>query len=146
MKKIFAMAALGAGMIAAPTVAQAQNAAPGGLHIGVIGGYEGLDVDAEDGSATASADNAVYGITAGYDLSLGSAFVGVEGEISTSDGTTSFPDSFSGAREGLETNGQYYIGARRFRRDAGHHRLRQGRLHRARHHRLHRERIAVRSR
>ena len=112
MKTIFAMAALGAGMIAVPSVAQAQNSAPGGLHIGVIGGYEGLDVDAEDGSATASADNAVYGITAGYDLSLGSAFVGVEGELSTSDGTTSFPDSFGGAREGLETNGQYYIGAR----------------------------------
>jgi len=112
MKKLIALAALGAGLAAAPAVAQDQNVAPGGCHLGVIGGYEGLDVAAADGTATASADNAVYGITAGYDLSLGSAFVGVEGEISTSDGSTSFPDSFGGAREGLETNGQYYIGAR----------------------------------
>ncbi|QZD87224.1 outer membrane protein [Qipengyuania psychrotolerans] len=112
MKKLIALAALGAGLAAAPAAAQDQNVAPGGFHVGVIGGYEGLDVDAADGTATASADNAVYGITAGYDLSLGSAFVGVEGEISTSDGSTSFPDSFGGAREGLETDGQYYIGAR----------------------------------
>ena len=112
MKKIIVLAAFGAGLASAPAMAQGQNTAPGGLHVGVIAGYEGLDVDAADGSATASADSAVYGITAGYDLSLGSAFVGVEGELSTSDGSTSFPGSFAGAREGLEANGQYYIGAR----------------------------------
>ena len=112
MKKIITLAAIGAGLAATPAMAQDQNVAPGGLHIGVIAGYEGLDVDAADGSATASADSAVYGITAGYDLSLGSAFVGLEGELSTSEGSTSFPGSFSGVREGLETNGQYYIGAR----------------------------------
>ncbi|AXK43820.1 outer membrane protein [Erythrobacter aureus] len=112
MKKITALAIIGAGFAAAPAMAQDDNTAPGGLHIGVIAGYEGLDLDAADGSATAEAGNAVYGITAGYDLSLGSAFIGVEGELSTSEGSTSFPDSFGGAREGLEANGQYYIGAR----------------------------------
>ncbi|PZT86773.1 MAG: porin family protein [Citromicrobium sp.] len=104
-------AALAAGLAATPALAQ-QSTAPGGFYVGALGGYEGVDVESADSSATATADSAVYGVSAGYDLSLGSAFVGVEGELSTSDGSTSFPDSFDGAREGLETGGQYYIGAR----------------------------------
>lgn len=112
MKQLIALAALGAGLVATPAMAQDDEGAPGGLYIGALAGYEGLDVDSADGSATASADSAVYGINAGYDLNLGNAFVGVEGELSTSSGSTSFPDSFSGAREGLEANGQYYVGAR----------------------------------
>ncbi len=112
MKQLIALAALGAGLAATPAMAQDEGGAPGGLYIGALAGYEGLDVDSADGSATASADSAVYGISAGYDINLGNAFVGVEGELSTSNGSTSFPDSFSGAREGLEANGQYYVGAR----------------------------------
>lgn len=111
MKKYIALAVIGAGFAATPAMAQ-QNEAPGGFYVGALGGYEGVDVESADGSATATADSAVYGINAGYDLSLGGAFIGVEGELSTSDGSTSFPDSFDGAREGLETGGQYYIGAR----------------------------------
>lgn len=108
MRKIVTLAALAASLAATPAFAQAA----GGLYVGAIGGYEGIDVDSADGSVSADADSAVYGINAGYDLSLGSAFVGVEGELSTSSGSTEFPDSFSGAREGLDTGGQYYIGAR----------------------------------
>ena len=111
MKKLIALGALGAGLVATPAMAQ-DNTAPGGFYVGALGGYEGVDVESADGTATATADSAVYGINAGYDLSLGGAFVGVEGELSTSDGSTSFPDSFDGAREGLETGGQYYVGAR----------------------------------
>lgn len=103
-------AILASGLVASPAFAQA--AAPGGLYVGALAGYEGIDVEASDGSASASADAAVYGVTAGYDLSLGSAFVGVEGEYSTSGGSTEFPASFGGARDGLEADGQYYIGAR----------------------------------
>ena len=106
MKGILTLAAVAAGLAAAPASAQS------GLYLGALGGYEGINVDSADGSVTADADSAVYGVTAGYDLSLGSLFVGVEGELSTSGGSTEFPDSFSGAREGLEANGQYYIGAR----------------------------------
>lgn len=98
--------------LAGAAPAAAQSVAPGGLHVGVIAGYEGLDVDARDGSASASADSAVYGVTAGYDLSLGGGFVGVEGEVSTSNGSTQFPANFGAARDGLEADGQYYIGAR----------------------------------
>ena len=98
--------------LALSTPALAQNATPGGFHLGALAGYEGIDVESADGAVTADADAAVYGITAGYDLSLGSAFVGIEGELSTSGSSTRFPDSFTGARDGLEADGQYYVGAR----------------------------------
>ena len=107
MKKIFALTALAAGLCATP--AMAQSSAPGGLYLGALGGYEGIDVESADGSVSASADSAVYGVNAGYDLSLGSAFVGVEGELSTSGGDTQFPSSFTGARDSLDANGQYYL-------------------------------------
>ncbi len=110
MKKIVTLAAVAAGLSASPALA--QSASPGGFYIGALGGYEGIDVESADGSVSADADSAVYGVNVGYDLSLGSAFVGIEGELSTSSGDTEFPDSFTGAREGLEANGQYYIGAR----------------------------------
>ncbi len=112
MKKTIALVAIAAASAATPAMAQAQNTAPGGFYVGALAGYEGLDVESGDGSVSANADSAVYGVSAGYDLSLGSAFVGVEGEISKSTGSTQFPDSFAGARDGLEADGQYYIGAR----------------------------------
>ena len=110
MRKILVPAALAAGLAATPALAQAS--APGGLYVGAVGGYDGIEVEAADGSASASADSAVYGVSAGYDLSLGSAFVGVEGELSTSGGDTQFPSTFTGARDSLDANGQYYVGAR----------------------------------
>lgn len=106
MKKILILGAIGCGTISIPALAQS------GLYVGAIGGYEGIDVDTADGSLAADGSSAVYGVNAGYDLSLGSAFVGVEGEVSTSDGSTEFPESFAGARDGLEANGQYYLGGR----------------------------------
>lgn len=102
------------GLAAAPAAAQQseQDIAPSGVHVAVIAGFEGLGVESGDATVTADADSAVYGIAAGYDLSLGSAFVGVEGEYSTSDASTEFPTTFAGARDGLESSGQYYLGAR----------------------------------
>ena len=112
MKRIFAPAALGAAIAAGVTASPAMAQSTGGLYVGAIGGYEGIDVEAADGSATATADSAVYGINAGYDLSLGGAFVGVEGELSKSSGDTQFPTTFTGARDSLESGGHYYVGAR----------------------------------
>ena len=114
MKISIATLPLAAVMIATPAVAQDDEGtnAPSGLHVTAIAGYEGLDVESGDASVTADADSAVYGVAVGYDLSLGGGFVGVEGEYSASTGSTEFPNSFSGARDGLEANGQYYLGAR----------------------------------
>lgn len=106
MKKILTLAAIVGCTFSAPALAQS------GLHFGPIAGYDGIDVRSADGSVSANANSAVYGVNAGYDLSLGSPFVGIEGEYSTSGGSTQFPRSFSGARDSLETNGQYYLGAR----------------------------------
>ena len=106
MKKILTLAAIIAGTVSTSALAQS------GLHIGAIAGYEGIDVESSDGSVTADASSAVYGLNVGYDLGVGSAFVGIEGELSTSGGSTQFPNSFSGARNGLEANEQYYVGAR----------------------------------
>jgi outer membrane immunogenic protein len=110
MMRSLALAALACGLTATPALA--QSSAPGGFYVGAVGGYEGIDVESADGAVSADADSAVYGVSAGYDLGLGSAFVGVEGELSTSGSSTEFPDSFTGAREGLEAGGQYYVGAR----------------------------------
>ena len=76
MNKTLALLVAGAGLVAAPALAQ-DNTAPGGFYVGAIGGYEGIDVESGDGAVTADADSAVYGINAGYDLSLGSAFADV---------------------------------------------------------------------
>ena len=111
MKSLLTLAALAATTAATPALAQ-QSGAPGGLFVGVLGGYEGIDIEAANGSVSADGSSAVYGINGGYDLSLGSAFVGVEGEVSTSDGSTTFPASLGAARDGLEAKGQYYVGAR----------------------------------
>lgn len=106
MRKLFVLAALAADLAAAPAMAQ------GGFYVGGIAGYQGLKVESASGTATAKADSAVYGAQAGYDLGLGNAFVGVEGEVSTSSGDTRFPGSTGAAYDSLKANGQYYVGAR----------------------------------
>lgn len=110
MKTILTATAIAAGLVATPALA--QSAPEGGIYAGVLAGYEGINVESADGSISADADSAVYGVTVGYDYPIGSAFVGVEGELAKSDGTATFPDSFGGARESLESDAQYYIGAR----------------------------------
>lgn len=111
MRSILALTAMAAGLTAAPAMAQGSGS-PGGFYVGALAGYEGLHVKSADGTATAKADSAVYGVDAGYDLGLGSAFVGVEGEVSTSGGSTKFPGSAANAYDRLKANGQYYVGAR----------------------------------
>lgn len=108
MRTLCTIAILAGGMIATPAMAQST----GGFYVGALAGYEGVELETNTESATATADSAVYGITAGYDLSLGGAFVGVEGEYSASGSDTSFPDSISSARQSLESDGQYYLGVR----------------------------------
>ncbi|MGZ3200001.1 MAG: outer membrane protein [Croceibacterium sp.] len=111
MRSILALAAAAAGLTAAPAMAQGGGST-GGFYVGALAGYQGLHVKSADGTASAKADSAVYGVDAGYDIGLGSAFVGVEGEVSTSGGSTKFPGSTANAYDSLKANGQYYVGAR----------------------------------
>lgn len=107
MKSVFLFAAAACALAASPAAAQ-----DGGIYLGVVGGFEGIEVESSDGTASADADSSVYGVVVGYDISLGQIFAGVEGELSTSDNTATFPTGFGGARENLENGGQYYVGAR----------------------------------
>lgn len=100
------LAAVGAAVVATPAMAK------GGFYVGALAGYEGLHVKSADGTVSAKGDAAVYGVNAGYDVGLGRAFVGAEGELSTSSNSTRFPGSVSGAYDSLKSNGQYYLGAR----------------------------------
>lgn len=111
MRYLLALAVVAAGLAATPALAK-EGGAPGGFYVGALGGYQDIHVKSANGSVNASADSAVYGANAGYDLSLGSAFVGVEGEVSTSDGKAKFPGSVSTAYDRLKATGQYYVGAR----------------------------------
>ncbi len=52
MKKLLTLAVIAAGTCATPAFAQST----GGLYVGAVAGYEGLDVETADDTATASAD------------------------------------------------------------------------------------------
>ena len=117
MRKIVFMAALAASSaFAAP--AFAQDAAPAGFRVGVIGGYdivrpgntEDSDVDGDDQSV----EGFQYGVEAGYDIPLGGAVLGIEAELSDSTGktrTNSTDPNFFGYGE-VGTGRDIYVGAR----------------------------------
>ncbi|MBW4331253.1 outer membrane beta-barrel protein [Stakelama sp. CBK3Z-3] len=83
-----AIAAVATGAFAAP--AMAQDIPFNGPRIGVIAGYDGIrpgssedsDIDGDDQTV----DGFQYGVDAGYDVNLGSAVIGVEGEVADSTG------------------------------------------------------------
>ena len=106
MRKFVILAALGASLAASPAMAK------GGFYVGALAGYQGLNVKSANGTVSAKTDSAVYGVDAGYDVGLGHTFVGVEGELSTSSGSTHFPNTFNSAYNSLKASGQYYLGAR----------------------------------
>src|SRR3546814_4171683 len=75
------LAAIGAAAvtIASPALAQDEASSFNGPYVGVLGGYDnvGLNSSREDG--------VLYGGVIGYDINLGGAVLGVEGEYSDSD-------------------------------------------------------------
>lgn len=89
------ISALATGVAAAvPLQAQAQEDSPfTGFRLEVLGGYDtvrnGSSVDIDGDAADdidQSIDGFLYGIGAGYDFDLGTAVLGVEGELSDSTG------------------------------------------------------------
>ncbi|UZK65619.1 outer membrane protein [Sphingomonas sp. M1-B02] len=116
-KTLLAASALAAAtLFSAP--AFAQDSAPGGFRVGVIGG---LDIvrpgDSEDSRVRGddqSIEGALYGIEAGYDIPLGGAILGIEGEFSgsTAKVTTdsSDPNFFGYGR--VKAGRDLYVGAR----------------------------------
>lgn len=104
MKSAIFLAAAAAVTISAPVAAQ-EGPATGG-HVLVIAGLDSVDFGG-------SSEDVVYGITGGYDVDLGGAFIGLEAEASLSgvgETYTDFPDD--GDRVTLEAGRDLYIGAR----------------------------------
>ena len=78
MRKFAFAAALLAGTIATPALAQDNNPNLGGFHVDGIVGYDRSNIDNEHASGV------TYGVGAGYDFRSGNAIFGVEAEASDS--------------------------------------------------------------
>jgi outer membrane immunogenic protein len=102
MKKFAFLAAAAAATIATP--AMAQDADKSGVFVGVVGGYDTINLEA--GGDVANDNGLTYGITAGYDVDAGPALIGIEAEIT--DTTISDEvgnaglDIYAGLRLGLD--------------------------------------------
>ncbi|MEG3181077.1 outer membrane protein [Sphingomonas sp. LT1P40] len=119
MRNAFAAALIASTMLAAPAFAQDDvNPSFTGPRIGIIGGYdivrpgssEDSDIDGDDQNV----DGFLYGVEAGYDISMGGALIGVEAELSESTGkvraNSSDPDFFGFGEVG--TGRDIYVGVR----------------------------------
>lgn len=118
MKKIAIVLALGASAVAVPAFAQDNSAFTGprveailGYDISKAGSSTDNDVDEDDDE---SVDGLLYGVGIGYDIALGGAVVGIEGEFTDGTAKTEFNDGdFEGFGLGrVETGRDLYVGAR----------------------------------
>lgn len=114
----FMLASLLAGASVA-TPALAQDIAPTftGPRVEAILGYDhvgaGSDVDNNNGNDDQSIDGLLYGVGAGYDINLGSAVVGVEGEFTDSTAKSDRFDPTDQFGFGRVSQGRdLYVGAR----------------------------------
>lgn len=109
MIRILLPAAIAAVAIAAPAAAQeASNF--GGVKLGVVAGYDNLRLEYE--GVGADDDGVLYGVTAGYDMDLGSAVIGLELEASDSTTRQRFTDADFGDSLTLAAGRDLYVGAR----------------------------------
>ena len=118
MRKLM-VATLFAGATIAATPAMAQDAGPTftGPRVEAILGYDhvgaGSKVDNDNGRDDQSIDGLLYGVGAGYDVNLGSAVVGVEGEWTGSTAKSKRNDFGSDFGFGRVSQGRdLYVGAR----------------------------------
>ncbi|WP_218036654.1 outer membrane protein [Sphingobium sp. EM0848] len=110
MKKIL-IAAVAMTAISAPAYAQPEASNFGGAKVGLVLGYDKLRFS-EDG-IHASKDGLLYGITAGYDVDLGSAVIGIEGEATDSTIKESVTDvALVDDKLSLMADRDLYVGAR----------------------------------
>ncbi|MFC3441925.1 outer membrane protein [Sphingobium rhizovicinum] len=101
---------LGAASVAiAP--AQAQEAgAFGGFKLGVVAGYDKATLEYAD--LDTNEDGVLYGVSAGYDMDLGSAVIGLELEASDSATKWRVTDADFGDSIALALGRDLYVGAR----------------------------------
>ncbi|BAV64358.1 outer membrane protein [Sphingobium cloacae] len=117
MRKIMAATLLAGSAVSAPALAQDVGPTFTGPRVEAILGYDhvgaGSDIDNDNGRDDQSIDGLLYGVGAGYDVNLGSAVVGVEGEFTNSTAKSSrgdFNDDFGFGR--VKQGRDFYVGAR----------------------------------
>lgn len=110
MIRILLPAAIAAVAIATPAAAQ-ETSNFGGVKLGVLAGYDNVRLEYE--GMGADDDGVLYGVTAGYDMDLGSAVIGLELEASDSTTQQRYTDLlFVGDSAKLAAGRDLYIGAR----------------------------------
>lgn len=117
MRKLMVATLLAGAPFATPALAQDVNPTFTGPRVEAILGYDhvgaGSDFDNDNGRDDQSIDGLLYGVGVGYDVNLGSAVVGVEGEWT---GSTAKSDRFDPTDQfgfGRVSQGRdLYVGAR----------------------------------
>lgn len=117
MKKILVASLLAGATVAAPAMAQDVNPTFTGPRVEAILGYDhvgaGSDFDNDNGRDDQSIDGLLYGVGVGYDVNLGSAVVGVEGEYTDSTAKSDRFDPTDQFGFGRVSQGRdLYVGAR----------------------------------
>ena len=117
MRKLMVATLLAGGAVAAPALAQDATPTFTGPRVEAILGYDhtgaGSSIDNDNGSDDQKIDGLLYGVGAGYDVNVGGAVVGVEGEFTDSTAKSSrndFTDQFGYGR--VKQGRDLYIGAR----------------------------------
>ena len=117
MYKLMVATLLASGVAATPAMAQDPAPTFTGPRVEAILGYDhvgaGSSVDNNNGRDDQSIDGLLYGVGAGYDVNLGSAVVGVEGEFTDSTAKSDRRDPTDTFGFGRVSQGRdLYIGAR----------------------------------
>lgn len=117
MRKLVVATLLAGTAVASPALAQDTGPTFTGPRVEAILGYDhvgaGSDVDNNNGRDDQSIDGLLYGVGAGYDINLGSAVVGVEGEYTDSTAKSDrfdLTDQFGFGR--VSQGRDLYVGAR----------------------------------
>jgi outer membrane immunogenic protein len=117
MRKLVVATLLAGTAVASPALAQDTGPTFTGPRVEAILGYDhvgaGSDIDNNNGRDDQSIDGLLYGVGAGYDVNLGSAVVGVEGEFTDSTAKSDrfdLTDQFGFGR--VSQGRDLYIGAR----------------------------------
>ncbi|MET0372397.1 MAG: outer membrane beta-barrel protein [Sphingobium sp.] len=117
MKKIMVATILLSGAVTAPALAQDEQATFTGPRVEAILGYDhtgaGSSVDNDNDDDDQKIDGLLYGVGAGYDMAIGGAVIGVEGEFTDSTAKSSrrtFTDDFGYGR--VDQGRDLYVGAR----------------------------------
>ena len=114
----YVIAALLAGSVAFPAMAQNTSPFTGPRVEGLIG-YDSLqsgeredNADTSDNDGDETIDGVGFGVGAGYDYDAGGVILGVEGEFMESTGSQDSDESIDGFTRSVETGRDLYLGGR----------------------------------